>query len=107
MHLKTFSSRIVERIFNRSFSSLLCARYASVAAIGWSDPRVNYSTWTPRYAEQGEAAKTRVVDLRSDVVAKPGLAMRRAMAEAELGEDGFGEDPTVHGSKALCFNSVT
>lgn len=93
-------------IFNRSFSSLLYARHGSAAAIGWSDPRVNYSTWTPRYAEQGETASARVVDLRSDVAAKPGLAMRRAMAEAELGGDGLGEDPTVHGSEAFSFNSA-
>ena len=36
-----------------------------------------------------------LVDLRSDTVTKPSAAMRRAMAEAEVGDDGFGEDPTV------------
>src|SRR3954466_1600152 len=36
-----------------------------------------------------------VVDLRSDTVTKPSPAMRRAMAEAEVGDDGSGEDPTV------------
>ena len=35
------------------------------------------------------------VDLRSDTVTKPTPAMRRAMAEAEVGDDVFGEDPTV------------
>jgi threonine aldolase len=35
------------------------------------------------------------VDLRSDTVTKPSPAMRRAMAEAEVGDDGAGEDPTV------------
>lgn len=35
------------------------------------------------------------VDLRSDTVTKPGPAMRRAMAEAEVGDDVFGDDPTV------------
>lgn len=102
--MKTLSSRILGRIFNRRFSGLLCARHASASAIGWSDPQVNYSTWTPRYTEQGEAG-ARVVDLRSDVAAELGRAMRRAMAEAELGSDGLGEDPTVHGSEAFCFNS--
>lgn len=35
------------------------------------------------------------VDLRSDTVTRPTAAMRRAMAEAEVGDDGYGEDPTV------------
>ncbi len=38
---------------------------------------------------------TGLVDLRSDTVTKPTPAMRRAMAEAEVGDDGYGEDPTV------------
>lgn len=37
----------------------------------------------------------RVIDLRSDTVTKPDAAMRRAMAEAEVGDDVYGEDPTV------------
>jgi len=36
-----------------------------------------------------------VVDLRSDTVTKPSPAMRRAMAEAEVGDDVYGEDRTV------------
>ena len=36
-----------------------------------------------------------VVDLRSDTVTKPTDDMRRAMAAAEVGDDGYGEDPTV------------
>jgi threonine aldolase len=36
------------------------------------------------------------VDLRSDTVTKPSPAMRRAMAEAEVGDDWFGSDPTVN-----------
>ncbi|MGB3545102.1 threonine aldolase family protein [Rubrivirga sp.] len=35
------------------------------------------------------------VDLRSDTVTRPTPAMRRAMADAEVGDDVFGEDPTV------------
>jgi threonine aldolase len=35
------------------------------------------------------------VDLRSDTVTRPTPAMRSAMAEAEVGDDGYGEDPTV------------
>jgi threonine aldolase len=37
-----------------------------------------------------------VVDLRSDTVTKPSPEMRRAMAEAEVGDDVFIEDPTVN-----------
>jgi threonine aldolase len=36
-----------------------------------------------------------VIDLRSDTVTKPTQAMRRAMAQAEVGDDVFGDDPTV------------
>ncbi len=36
-----------------------------------------------------------MVDLRSDTVTRPTPAMRRAMAEAEVGDDDYGEDPTV------------
>ncbi|MCU0309271.1 MAG: beta-eliminating lyase-related protein, partial [Thermoleophilia bacterium] len=36
-----------------------------------------------------------IVDLRSDTVTRPTPAMRRAMAEAEVGDDVFGDDPTV------------
>ncbi len=35
------------------------------------------------------------IDLRSDTVTRPDDEMRRAMAEAEVGDDVFGEDPTV------------
>jgi threonine aldolase len=37
----------------------------------------------------------RVVDLRSDTITKPVVAMRMAMASAEVGDDVYGEDPTV------------
>jgi threonine aldolase len=38
----------------------------------------------------------KVIDLRSDTVTKPTPAMRKAMAEAEVGDDVFGEDPTAN-----------
>ena len=38
----------------------------------------------------------KVIDLRSDTVTKPSPAMRRAMAEAEVGDDVYIEDPTVN-----------
>lgn len=37
-----------------------------------------------------------LVDLRSDTVTKPTPVMRRAMLNAEVGDDGYGEDPTVN-----------
>lgn len=37
-----------------------------------------------------------VLDLRSDTFTKPSDAMRKVMAEAEVGDDVFGEDPTVN-----------
>jgi threonine aldolase len=37
----------------------------------------------------------RIVDLRSDTITKPVVAMRMAMASAEVGDDVYGEDPTV------------
>ena len=40
------------------------------------------------------------IDLRSDTVTRPTPAMRRAMAEAEVGDDVFGDDPTVHALEA-------
>ena len=36
------------------------------------------------------------IDLRSDTVTRPNATMRRAMAEAEVGDDVYGEDPTVN-----------
>ncbi|MCC7198642.1 MAG: aminotransferase class I/II-fold pyridoxal phosphate-dependent enzyme [Gammaproteobacteria bacterium] len=39
---------------------------------------------------------TSVIDLRSDTVTRPTPAMRAAMAAAEVGDDQFGEDPTIN-----------
>ncbi|TWG30811.1 L-threonine aldolase [Geobacillus sp. C56-T2] len=41
------------------------------------------------------------IDFRSDTVTKPTLEMRRAMSEAEVGDDVYGEDPTVNRLEAL------
>ena len=40
-------------------------------------------------------AESAIVDLRSDTVTKPTPGMRRAMAEAEVGDDVYGEDPSI------------
>jgi threonine aldolase len=37
-----------------------------------------------------------LIDLRSDTVTRPTEAMRRAMADADVGDDVYGEDPTVN-----------
>src|SRR5574341_1576818 len=37
-----------------------------------------------------------LVDLRSDTVTRPSPGMRKAMSEAEVGDDVFGDDPTVN-----------
>ena len=66
------------------------------------------SEWASAGATQTDlriAAKTTLmnrppIDLRSDTVTRPTPAMRRAMAEAEVGDDVFGEDPTVHALEA-------
>ncbi len=42
-----------------------------------------------------------MIDLRSDTVTLPTPAMRRAMAEAEVGDDVYGEDPSVNRLEAL------
>ena len=47
-----------------------------------------------------------LVDLRSDTVTKPTPEMRRAMAEAEVGDDQYGEDPTVNELQELFAETV-
>jgi len=47
-----------------------------------------------------------LVDLRSDTVTKPTPEMRRAMAEAEVGDDVFGEDPTVNRLQELAADML-
>ncbi len=54
-----------------------------------------------------------IIDLRSDTVTRPSASMRNAMAEAEVGDDVLGDDPTVNrlqeriaeimGKEAACF----
>jgi len=47
------------------------------------------------------AEQTKIIDLRSDTVTKPTPAMREAMAQAEVGDDVYGEDPRSTGSNPL------
>ncbi|HXN15565.1 MAG TPA: low-specificity L-threonine aldolase [Usitatibacter sp.] len=42
------------------------------------------------------------IDLRSDTVTQPSAAMREAMARAQVGDDVFGDDPTVNRLQEVC-----
>jgi threonine aldolase len=57
----------------------------------------------PRSSELGKATvlTEKTIDLRSDTVTQPTEAMRRAMAEAPVGDDVYGEDPTVNRLEAM------
>jgi threonine aldolase len=46
--------------------------------------------------ESSETMSDKMIDLRSDTVTKPSPAMRQAMAEAEVGDDVYLEDPAVN-----------
>ena len=42
-----------------------------------------------------------MIDLRSDTCSRPTLEMRQAMANAEVGDDVYGDDPTVKNSNGV------
>lgn len=48
----------------------------------------------------------KIIDLRSDTVTLPTPAMRQAMYEAEVGDDVFGEDPTINRLETLAAEMV-
>ena len=54
------------------------------------------SQYAPRLATVHAASEADVVDLRSDTVTRPDAAMRAVMAAAEVGDDVYGDDPTVN-----------
>jgi threonine aldolase len=59
----------------------------------------------------GDGHKGKLIDLRSDTVTRPSEGMRRAMMAAELGDDVFGDDPTVnrlqsHAAEMLGFEQA-
>ena len=60
-------------------------------------PRKFSSMYTSGIDFDEERSGISVVDLRSDTVTKPSKAMREAMAAAEVGDDVYGDDPTVNG----------
>ena len=56
--------------------------------------------------EGGYVLKRMRIDLRSDTVTLPTPAMRQAMAAAEVGDDVFGDDPTVNRLEALAAETT-
>lgn len=51
-------------------------------------------------------AQQKWIDLRSDTVTRPTIAMRKQMADAEVGDDVYGDDPTVLALEALAAEMV-
>src|ERR1700678_943393 len=49
----------------------------------------------------GSSGPSAVIDLRSDTVTRPTAGMRAAMAAAEVGDDVYGDDPTVNRLQAV------
>src|SRR5271167_2270877 len=62
--------------------------------------RCSWKCWNKERSVHGGSGEARskndIVDLRSDTVTRPTPAMRAAMAAAEVGDDVYGEDPTVN-----------
>ncbi|XP_010893799.1 threonine aldolase 1 [Esox lucius] len=97
MFFKTFtdSARGLLQLVNRR---AIIPQHPHVYSVGLGQEgpsRLYYETAKPVNTPVSDAS-IRTVDLRSDTVTKPGAAMRQAMAEAEVGDDVFGEDPTVN-----------
>lgn len=67
---------------------------AMLSSLSRAAARRHWALWA-RGSGSLAGVPTHVVDLRSDTVTQPGPAMRRAMAEAVVGDDDYGEDPTV------------
>jgi threonine aldolase len=68
---------------------------------GDREPRSVPESWYEEERIMTPSNPDRMVDLRSDTVTTPTPEMRRAMAEAEVGDDVFMEDPTVLRLEAL------
>ena len=104
MSLKTFSSRVLFRVLNhgvvassKPLRSPHAAAAAAAAVVEWRSVRGYHNIKKPMNQGPGRAARIRVVDLRSDVMARPGSAMRQAMVKAVLEDDPMKREETVHG----------
>ncbi len=60
----------------------------------------------PTLSATSRAGDARTIDLRSDTITLPTEAMREAMARAEVGDDVYGEDPTINALEALAAGHV-
>ncbi|CAJ1080012.1 probable low-specificity L-threonine aldolase 2 [Xyrichtys novacula] len=101
MSVKTLCRGDLLKLFKHGVSaSNKCVRArqsaAAAAGPGRGSTRGYYNSGKDWLQTPEKGARVRVVDLRSDTVTKPGPAMRQAMAEAEVGDDVMGEDPTVN-----------
>ncbi|HEX9037730.1 MAG TPA: low-specificity L-threonine aldolase [Ktedonobacterales bacterium] len=64
------------------------------------------ATPTTAHAQSIARPAGRAIDLRSDTVTQPTPAMREAMARAEVGDDVYGEDPTVNQLEELAAETL-
>src|SRR5689334_2826590 len=58
--------------------------------------RSAYAPFPEFFSRRNGLSSSIMVDLRSDTVTRPSAGMRKAMHEAEPGDDVFGDDPTVN-----------
>ncbi|KAK7918587.1 hypothetical protein WMY93_009871 [Mugilogobius chulae] len=101
-HFTTLLSRCVQRsaVSSQINPAHRLLRMAAAALPNPGSTTANTTTTASRgyydSAKPERSAGARVVDLRSDTVTRPGAEMRKAMSEAEVGDDVLGEDPTVN-----------
>src|SRR4051812_14836753 len=84
--MKTYTGRIVGWFFGLLASALVPRVHSRSSGHGRTSGPM------PRHL----GGNMRVVDLRSDTVTLPSPEMRRFMHDAEVGDDVYGEDPTVN-----------
>ncbi|XP_032994952.1 probable low-specificity L-threonine aldolase 2 [Lacerta agilis] len=89
--------RILLRTYSQSITGQHCASLPwwpkQPASSLFPAPRVGEHSY---HASRPADTECHVVDLRSDTVTQPSPEMRQAMAQAEVGDDDYGEDPTVN-----------
>src|SRR5436853_7206294 len=61
---------------------------------------------TTMFVTRPHTRDVKLIELRSDTFTRRTLAMRRAMADAEVGDDQYGEDPTVNKLEKRAAESV-
>src|SRR5437899_12238962 len=88
---RTSTTQYFKRSFCRA-NALAGSQFFS----GGTERMPTQATSDPDRELQSSQNDAGVVDLRSDTVTRPTLAMRRAMAEAAVGDDVYLEDPTVN-----------